>query len=267
MNDKELDRLIEEAMKIEEKKLVDIVENEPSLAGVEAPDEIRDKLFARIQEYEEEKREQERLEMERLARRYKRVKRWNKVIVLIAAIVCLLALGVTSMGGPKRVLEEFKRTIAGREQTYTNTDDDKTIEIDEVGESEAIGEIEKTFGSFPVKLYYVPENIGFTEYRIEEESQNARMYYEGIEGENLCYIMWFNYRATSTMKDIEDPIKKQYDMTVDAVNVFVKQYDVEGSNIQRWRAEFQYQEVQYYIEMNGIEELEVKKIVENLKFF
>lgn len=270
MTDQELDEIIEKGMEYEDEKLLEMIRNDPSLEGVEAPDYLQDRIFAEIREIEREQAlKREREERMRLEKRFKRAKRWNKIVVLIAAIVCVLALGITSMGGPKRMLEEFKRTIAGREQSYVNNDDgsNRTGEMEIMTEDEAIETINNVFGVAPVKLYYLPQDVYFSEMILEKETQNARLYYEGEKGETISYIMLFNYRAFTRGKDIEDSVKKKYELIVEEVPILVQQLEVEGSNVQRWRVEFKYGETQYYIETNGIKEAELEKIVKNLYFF
>lgn len=270
MKDKELDRIIREALSYEDEKLMDIVRNEPSLADVKAPDSLKEKLFAQIEEYKEEQaRIEEEERVKRLERKYKRAVRWNKALVIMAALVAVMALGITSMGGPKRVLEEFKRKIGGREQSYVNSDDgsNKTGEMEKVTEEESYTEIEKVFGQKPVKLDYLPKTIFFSEMILEKEIPNARLYYENKAGDTISYVILFNYLNLSTAVDADDPIEREFCVTVENTEIRVTKHKVDGSNMEKWRAEFTHKDALHYIEFNGIEEVEVKKIIENLYFF
>ena len=107
----------------------------------------------------------------------------------------------------------------------------------------------------------------FVEYILEQETQNVRMYYEGPNGENICFIMMFHYRTFSTNTDIEDVILEEQELFVENNLIRVQQIDIKGSNEERWRVEFSYADVQYFIEINGIKEVEIEKIVKNLYFF
>ena len=169
MKDKELDRIIREALSYEDEKLMDIVRNEPSLADVKAPDSLKEKLFAQIEEYKEEQaRIEEQERVKRLERKYKRAVRWNKALVIVAALVAVMALGITSMGGPQRVLEEFKRKIGGREQTVVDSDD--SIQKQESSnEVDAFEKIEKAFGHYPVRMDYISSGVYYLECVLEKE--------------------------------------------------------------------------------------------------
>ena len=242
------------------------VNRDPSLKDVQAPDGLYDKILDQIREYEEEQ-EKEKEELIRLGKVYKKNKKRNKILVILAAAIGILALGMTSMGGPKRVYEQFKRTIGGREQSYTNTDDERTAEVEVVSEVDAYEQIDNEFGFYPVSFDYRPEGLEFTEAVIEKDTQNIRLYYEKGSEKVLLYTMLPNYRTTTIGSDIEDTIVNEYIKKVQDVEVCIKEILVEDSQETRWRAEFQYQDVQYFMMMIGFAEEEMEKTVENLHFF
>lgn len=270
MKKKEVDCIIDEAMKSREKILTEMVESDPELADVKAPQALYDDFFAQVREYEKEQAKKlspEQEELIRLGTIYKKRKKWNKVVVLIAAVVCLLAFGVTSIGGPKRILEEFNRTIGGREQTYVNNDEERGMEIDDVEELEAYDTIEEKFGTYPVKMYYLPAGMEFMEVVIEEETQNVRMFYEGKNEQTIAYTVLFNYRATSIGTDYEDELLKKYAETVNGVDITIRQLAVDNGELPRWNVEFEYQNAYYDLAITGVSEYEIQEIVKNLNFF
>ena len=75
-------------------------------------------------------------ELIRLGRIYKKRKKLHRYLVAVAAIVCVLAFGITSMGGPKKVFEKFNWTLAGREQTNVDSDNDDVVQMSDVKEDE-----------------------------------------------------------------------------------------------------------------------------------
>ena len=241
------------------------VNRDPSLKDVQAPDGLYDKILDQIREYEEEQ-EKEKEELIRLGKVYKKNKRRNKVLVILAAAIGILALGMTSMGGPKRVYEKVQRIVAGREQTRINSDDDRTAGVEIVSEADAYEQIDNEFGFYPVRLDFKPEKMKFTEVVIEKDIQSIRMYYEKGDEKLLNYIMWPNYRTVSTGADVEDSIVDEYTKSVQEVDVLVRKILVEENQEVRWRAEFQYQDVQYFIMMHGFTEEEMEQTVQNLHF-
>ena len=125
MTDEELKVLFQEAMEYEAERIMEIVNADPALKDVQAPPEIRQKLFAQIAEYEEQKRlenlSEEDREWIRLGKIYRKRRKWNKVAVLIAAVVAILALGTVSMGEYKNILSYFKMMFAVGEQTFSDS--------------------------------------------------------------------------------------------------------------------------------------------------
>ena len=154
--------------------------------------------------------------------------------------------------------------IGGREQTNIDTDDERLVQQDKVDELEVYGQIEEEFGFFPVRPYYLPDKMMFTEAVIEKDTQNIRLYYEKGSEKVLLYTMLPNYRTTTIGSDIEDTIVNEYIKKVQDVEVYIKEILVEDSQETRWRAEFQYQDVQYFLMMIGFTEEEMEQTVENL---
>ena len=241
------------------------VNRDPSLKDVQAPDGLYDKILDQIREYEEEK-EKEKQELIRLGKVYKKNKKRNKILVILAAAIGILALGMTSMGGPKRVYEKVSWMIGGREQTNIDTDDDRLVGQEKVTEEDVYQQIEDEFNFSPVRLDYKPERMEFTEAVIEKDTQNIRLYYEKGSDKVLLYTMLPNYRTTTIGSDIEDAIVNEYTKKVQDVEVCIKVILVEDSQETRWRAEFQYQDVQYFLMMIGFNEEEMEQTVESLYF-
>jgi hypothetical protein len=177
-----------------------------------------------------------------------------------------LAVGVTSIGGPKRVFEKFGRMIGDREQDYINTDDDRTDEIEVVSESEAYEKIEEEIGFLPVKLFYLPDGIQFDEIIITDGAQNIYLNYVGDNEESIVYFVYPNYRTGSIGRDVEDKLINEYEKNVSDITIGIEEYFVEENQEKRYIAQFEYQNVYYVLRMNNVEEAEVGKIIENLYF-
>lgn len=270
MKDKELKKLLHEDMLEDAERIMEKINSDPNLKDVEAPDTLKEKLFNKIHEYEAEleaeRKSAEEKELIRLGKIYKRRRKLGKVAVLVAAVIAVLAIGITGLGGPEKVLQEFKRKIGDREQSYLNTDDDKTTEIDYISEDTAYEEIEDTFGTFPVKAIYLPDNMIFVESVIEKETQNARLFYDNGAEKAFCITMFFDYRTTSIGGDVEDDIIREYEKEKEGTLIKIKQYFIGDSDEFRWGADFEYGEVQYFLLMSGFTETEVQKTIEGLHF-
>ena len=107
----------------------------------------------------------------------------------------------------------------------------------------------------------------FVESNVDEEIQNAQLYYESGKDKIVMYNILFNYRSTSIGVDVEDELIQEYVIDVEGHNILIKQYKVEEGTELRWRAEFEHQKVYYFMVMSGLTQQEVEKIVKNLHFY
>ena len=92
--DKEIKKFLQQEMEEESEQILQAVHSAPELADVEVPEELHDKLFAQIRQYEEEKSidrlSEEELDLIRLGMVYKKKRKRTKYYVLAAAIVAAL---------------------------------------------------------------------------------------------------------------------------------------------------------------------------------
>lgn len=288
MDDEKLKRLLQEDMDKDVEHILAEVDSDPELRDVVAPEEIHDKLFEQIRAYEASKVEgdktpcsvaeeaqvtpelsEEQQELIRLGKIYKKKRSRRKYWVIAVAILCAFALGITSFGGAEKVFKELERVLDGRKQTVINNDDDGENNFSEevASEEEAFQKIEDEFGILAVKLSYLPERMKFVELVIEEDLQLAQLYYENGKGGVLNYRIFTNYRSGSIGTDIEDGLLHEYDKEINGVSLNLKEYEIDGVDINRWNITFEYKNVQYSMYTVGIEESEVQKILENLFFY
>ena len=204
-------------------------------------------------------------ELIRLGRIYKKRKKLHRYLVAVAAIVCVLAFGITSIGGPKKVFEKFNWTLAGREQTNVDSDNDDVVQMGDVKEDEVYQEIEDKYGFAPVKPLYRPEGVELLEVNIGDEIQGIHLTYGVNQEANISYHIRPNYRDGSWGKDIEDELLKEEHMTVSDVDICLKQYRVDEKT-ERWLVGFEYNNASYSMLIMDLEEAEIEKIVENLIF-
>ena len=273
IDDNELKRLLQEGMEYEADLIMREVESDPNIKEAVAPEDLHVNLLKQIREREEavekEKAEQEKEEQEliRLGKKYKKKLSRRKYIILIAAVVCALAVGSVSFGDGEKVFSEMKRKLGGREQTVVNSGDgERHIERGDVSEQDAYEQIEEKFGFVPVKMFYLPDGMEFEEAVIEENLQNARLYYTNSAEKRISYYIVTKNRDGSISTDVEDNYIQEYKRDVDGVTIQFQEYQVEENEACRWCINFTQQNAQYSIIMTGIEQDEVEQIVENLYF-
>ena len=114
--DEEMKRFLQEELKKEADQIMREVEADPEVADLTAPSEIDQKLYKEEHYAPEETLSGEQQELIRLGKIYKRKQKRRKYVVLAAAVVSAFAVGITSFGGPERILHKFNWNIGDREQ-------------------------------------------------------------------------------------------------------------------------------------------------------
>ena len=198
MNEKQWKEFLQQEMNKEMEEIDGILEEmdqNPETKDIVAPEAIHEKLLAQIQagKGQEDRLSDEEKELIRLGKVYKKRRKWNKVLVLAAAVVCAMALGVTAFGGPTKIIQKVQGVLENRERINTDTDDNRVDEVEISNEVEAYQEIEDKFGVNTVQLYYLPEGVEFEEVILTESTQNVHLNYVGKGQEAILYFMYFNY--------------------------------------------------------------------------
>ena len=273
MDDNKLKRILQEAMEYEADCIMEEVDSDPNVRELIAPEEIHEKLFQQIREQQEalakEKEAElaEEQELIRLGKIYKKKRSRRKYYILIAAVVCALAVGTVSFGDGKKVFNQMKRLLGDREQSVVNTgDDESSFARDISDEEEAYKQIEEKFGFIPIKLLYLPEGMEFEEVIIEADSQSTRLYYLDETDKMISYHITTKHRNASVSIDIEDKLIQEYEKELNGITIKYQKYQVSQTMKTRWNISFVHKDAQYFLITTGIEIEEIDKIIENLYF-
>ena len=189
--------------------------------------------------------------------------------MLLLAGVVVLAYGITSIGGGKKVFSEMKRMLGDKDShvRIDSGEDENQFDSEKAtSEHDAYDEIEEKLGFYPVRLYYLPEGMSFVEASIEEEMQSARLYYEDKKEGKIWYYVSANNRTGSIGVDIEDELLKEYEVKINGTVVKTQEYQIDNTDNRRWLVSFIYGDSQYSVMIMGINDEEVKRIIENLYF-
>lgn len=248
----------------------------------EQKEAIQKKLQAKIAQYETEfsdeltdmdiyaklsKEDREALELGRkMKERQKRVrkKRSRKLyFALAAAIVLVLAIGMTSIGGAERIANVMKQVIGEREVMTVDSNEENMV-IENEDEEKAYQEVKDIFGVEPVKIMKLPNKMKFTQMDLDENLQVAEfMYY--YDEQNIIYIISAGYMNSSFGIDIEDKIIEKEEIYVDNNMIELTVYEVKGSKNIKCSASFRYKGLEYFL-VGKIDEEEFKIILKNLYF-
>lgn len=270
MGEKMKKYLQEESAK-EAEDILAMINADPDMADVHAPDELEAALFAQIDEYEKEKSHYslsaEDKELIELGKVYKKRQKFRKYAAVASiALMGVVFSSVTAMGGPEKVVEKVSWILAGREQTNVDTDNDRIEVSKTINEEEALAQIEKEYGFTPVKMHYIPEGIDFLQYLVDKESQYINLLYQGNENRIIIFDIIPNYKMGSTGSDIEDDILREYSRRISEIEILVKHCKVQENGEERWVLEFTKDNIYYYIQICNVNEEEVETIIDNLYF-
>ena len=259
MEDKNRNLSQEELNLIEEtERFMEEVSRNPRAANAFPPESAFDELMEKIRKQDEEQ------ELIRLGRIYKKRRSMRKYLILAAALVLALALGITSMGGEK-ISEIFQMKQYGREQT--KMDSDGVIDsLNGITEEEVYQEIEDVYGFYPVTFGYLPSGMKFQNATLNELLRQIFLIYQGQEEQQMLCRIYLNYSEHAREIDMEDGVVGTSSIRLPETTVTIQEQEVANDRSPRWTAEFTYQNAHYIYIMSGIEEEEVEKIVKNLSF-
>lgn len=110
----------------------------------------------------------------------KKVRRKKKplkmYLALAAVIVCVLAMGITSMGGPERIVRMVKQNVGDREVEKSSTSH-KIKMIEGEDEEKAYQEIGDVFNTDIVKIFVCLPGMSFDSVEFYEDKQMAELFY------------------------------------------------------------------------------------------
>ena len=197
----------------------------------------------------------------------KKVRRQKKplkmYLALAAVIVCVLAMGITSMGGPERIAQMVRQNVGDREvEKSTRSHKVKTVENED--EEKAYQEIKDNFDTEVVKIFICLPEMYFASMELDKDKQMADMYYL-YNNKTIAYCINVPYRENSLGVDIEDPIEKKYTKKIHNCKVDVTVYKIDKNKEFGYAAEFKYNGIDYLL-AGTMKQQEFDKILKNLIF-
>ncbi len=259
----------------------EISRTEGSEISEELKEDIRIKLQEQIDAYEEEKayaglseEDREALRLGREIRDGRKAgkgplrmvrgkRRWRMYAAVAAAMVLVLAIGMTSMGGAERIASVIEQFVGEREVVKVNSDEGNMVSESE-DEQKAYEEMKNVFGVEPVKMIKQQKNLEFVQMNLDENLQVAELIYR-YNDKNLWYIISAGYYGSSFGFDVEDEIIEKQEIKMGDNIIELTTYRVEKTKEEKCSAHFTYNTLEYFLTgMMGEEEF--KLILENLYF-
>ena len=167
--------------------------------------------------------------------------------VAAAVVIVLLAggIGVTSFGGPERVMEMMKRNVGSREVEQVDSNKDNLV-IKEENEEKAYQKIKDELGLEPVRIIDRPDGFKYKWTKLEKRAQISEIMYQYKE-ENILYTISMTQSNNSMGIDVDDIEVGKYMEKVNGVNISIHEYKVSKSKEKRYVAKFKYLGVRYYL--------------------
>ena len=187
----------------------------------------------------------------------------RRIVALAAVLILVMAVGMTSFGGPERMLQFVKSSVGGRQVSKVNSSDKNKI-IEEEDEEKAYEKIAEEFGIAPVRLWWYPENMEFENMILDTDIQVAEVDYL-YKGKKIEYFVSASYGEVSWGYDNEDKKIDYYCERVKSTDIEVTEYETPETERNRYVAEFEYKKLHYCLSGELTKE-EMENILKNLYF-
>ena len=187
----------------------------------------------------------------------------RRIVALAAVLILVMAVGMTSIGGPERMLQFVKSSVGGRQVSKVNSSDKNKI-IEGEDEELAYEDAEKEFGIGVVRILGKLDGMQFDKMTLDRDLQVAELSYDYKDGK-IQFIISAAYGETAWGSDNEDIVIDNYFIKRKETTIEVKKYKMVEKSKDRFAAEFEYKDIHYCI-TGTINEIEIKKIIDNLYF-
>lgn len=247
-------RLDEEIKKIEDAEVYDRLSEEDRRAL-----ELGRKV---LREEKEKEKEKEEKAFEGKSR--KRHRRPRRVYIAVAAVlVATLAVSVSAMGGPERMVRMVRQAVGDREVEKINSSDENLVIVEE-NEEEAYQKLRNYFGVEVVRITKLPSGMQFVEMVLDSENSVAEIRYQKKE-KTIISIISSNFRQDSLGIDVEDRLEGSYTKDTGDCIIEIKEY-LRPSGSKKQTAQFIYKGLEYFF-VTTVSDEEFESLIKNIHFY
>ena len=279
----DFEKFINEELEREAEEIERELQKHPELASLKASDSLKEKIDAEIEAMERERvisqlseedrealllgREVRKEKEEEKKRREKRRKAgmWKRLVAAAAVVVIVASVGITSVGGPKRVVELVQRSFGGRKLDAGNSvEEENVLVLRDSEEEKAYQEIKNKLGFEPVRIVSISDDMKFMYAEIDEYLQMVNMIYK-LNDINISYVIQYSYADDVWAADVEDELVEKYVYHLEKTDVTIQEYRIKDSEETRCVGEFKYKGIFYRIAVI-INKADFEKILDYLHF-
>lgn len=297
----EMEELLRSELAREAQEILAEIEADESLKDLKLPEENEEALLQKIQELEEKKAACEAMpekdkEALRLGREMQALKengkdatgadenkdsegtsktvpfkkRRRKLYLLVAIVAILIfAIGMTSIGEVPLVTEIKNQILGTSKMVKTNSarEGDESVKEEQHTEVDAYTEINNTFGVEAVRFGYLPDDITFRDYEVDNVLKKVSLFYQ-CENRVLEYRISFVPMEQASGYEVEDKLLDEQTMMVNDVPIELRCYEIPDNKEISYVAHFEYKDVYYTLNTTtDINEETIIEILKNLYFF
>ena len=162
----------------------------------------------------------------------------RRIVALAAVLILVMAVGMTSFGGPERMLQFMKSSVGGRKVSQVDSSDKNKI-IEEEDEEKAYEKIAEEFGIEPVKLMWRPNGMEFIKMELDTDIKVAELDYR-YNQKRIEFFVSTSYGKVAWGADNEDEKVECYCYNqVKEANIEVTGYETPKTERNRYVAEFE----------------------------
>lgn len=247
-------RLDEEIKKIEDAEVYDRLSEEDRRAL-----ELGRKV---LQEEKEKEKEKEEKAFEGKTRKHHR--RPRRVYIAVAAVlVATLAVSISAMGGPERMVRMVRQAVGDREVEQVDSSDENLVIVEE-NEEEAYQELRNYFGVEVVRITKLPSEMQFVEMVLDSKNSVAEIRYQKKE-KTIIGIISSNFRQDSLGIDVEDKLERSYTNDTGDCKIAIKEY-LRPSGSKKQTAQFVYKGLEYFF-VSTVSDDEFELLIKNIHFY
>lgn len=188
----------------------------------------------------------------------------RRIVALAAVLILVMAVGMTSIGGPERMLQFMKSSVGGRKVSQVDSSDENKI-IEEEDEELAYEKLADEFGIDPVRLIWRPKGMKFEKMILDTDIQVAEVDYL-YKSKRIEYFISASYGEVSWGYDNEDKKINCYYEQVGKADIEVTEYETPETERNRYVAEFKYKKMHYCFS-GEMKKEEIENILKNLYFY
>ena len=188
----------------------------------------------------------------------------RRIVALAAVLILVMAVGMTSIGGPERMLQLMKSSVGGRKVSQVDSSDENKI-IEEEDEELAYEKLADEFGIDPVRLIWRPKGMKFEKMILDTDIQVAEVDYL-YKSKRIEYFISASYGEVSWGYDNEDKKINCYYEQVGKADIEVTEYETPETERNRYVAEFEYKKMHYCFS-GEMKKEEIENILKNLYFY